>query len=177
MISKLLVIKMVIPSLEKLLFDACESFVKNISKYNWAMISESDFRCVMYAELVMAMEQKEMTEYPIRTEHKYGGFAADIAIGDNQEVAIELKFSVFDYPLKQRDFAKARKQIQGYLENGAKKAYLICLDHQISPEREPLFKAIDIRKIGLSGEWREINGPMIAGDEFLVATLEKATNE
>jgi hypothetical protein len=166
-----------VSDLEKLLLDACESFVKKIDKYDWALIYESDFRYAIYADLITTMEQMGLTEYPIRTEYKYGNFAADIAMGDNQEIAIELKFSVFDYPLKQSDFVKARQQLKGYLENGAQKAYLICLDHQIMPDREPLSRAIAVKEIGLSGDWREINGPLIAGDQLLIATLKGAINK
>lgn len=164
-------------NLEKLLLDACESFIKNIDKYNWAMIFESDFRCAIYAELISTMKQNEMAEYPVRTEHKYGNFSADIALGDNQEIAVELKFSFTDYLLKKTDFVKAKQQLEGYMKNGAQEAYLICLDHQVDPERGPLCKKIDIKQIGLSGDWREINGPLIAGDRLLIATLKEATNE
>jgi len=158
--------------LEKLLFDACESFIKNIDRYNWSLIYESDFRCAIYAELIRSMDQKKIDEYLIFTEHKYGDFQADIAIGPNHEIAIEIKFSFTYFSLKYSDFINAKEQLLGYLDNGAKKAYLLCLDHQIPPEREPLSKTIDIKEIGLSGEWREINGKQVAGDTFLIATLK-----
>jgi len=159
--------------LKNLLLEACDSFVKNINKYNWSMLYESDFRCAIYAELIKAMDRKGMENYIIRTEHKYGNFTADMAIGDNQEVAVEIKFSYTYWTLRNDDFLDAKKQLEGYITNGAKDAYLICLDHQIPPEREPISDVIDIGAIGLIGEWKEINAPEIAGDKFLVAQLSK----
>ena len=158
-------------NLEELLLNSCDFFIKNIDKYNWSLIYEADLRCAIYAELIKYMNNDKFNEYPIRTEHKYGDFSADIAIGNNHEIAIEIKFSFTYWSLSISDFLNAKKQLQGYLQNGAKKAYLICLDHQIPPEREPLSKTIDISKIGLSGKWRKINGKEIAGDQFLIATL------
>ena len=107
-------------------------------------------------------------------EHKYGNFTADIAIGDHQEVAIETKFSFTYWALTASDFVRAKKQLEGYRVNGAQYAYLICLDHQILPDRRPISDIIDIEAIGLVGDWREINGPEIAGDKFLVAQLPKS---
>lgn len=158
-------------NLEELLLNACESFIKNIDKYNWSLIYESDFRCALYAELIKSMEQGKFDQFPIRTEHKYGDFTADIALGNNQEIAIETKLSFTYWPLKTSNLVNAKRQLKEYLKNGAKKAYLLYLDHQIPPEREPLSKTIDIREIGLSGEWRVINSKQISGDEFLIATL------
>lgn len=121
------------------------------------------------------MEQKGIDAYPIRTEYQYGNFKADIAIGDKQEVAVEIKFSYAEWSLSQRSFINAKRQLMNYLENGAKSAYLICLDHQVTPDRRPLSKTIDIKEIGLVGEWKEISSKEIAEDQFLIATLEKST--
>lgn len=163
-----------ISNLDELLLNACESFIKNIDKYNWSLLYESDFRSAIYAELIKSMEREKYDEFPIRTEHKYGDFAADIAIGPNQEIAIETKFAFTYWSLRTSDLINAKRKLQEYLKNGAKKAYLLCLDHQIAPERKPLSETVDIKEIGLSGEWREIKGKQIAGDEFLIATLKTA---
>lgn len=160
--------------LEGLLLNACESFIKNIDKYNRSLIYESDFRCALYAEIIKSMEQEKFDQFPIRTEQKYGDSKADITIGENKEIAIETKFSFAVNSLKTSDLVNAKRQLQEYLKNGAKKAYLICLDHLIPPYREPLSKTIDVREIGFSGEWRVINGKEVAGDEFLIATCEQA---
>ena len=165
---------MSILDLEGLLLNACESFIKNIDKYNWSLFYESDFRCALYAELIKSMEQEKFGQFPIHTEHRYGDFIADIVIGEKEEIAIEIKFAYTYWALRMSDLVKAKRQLQGYLESGAKKAYLICLDHQIPPEREPVSKTIDIREFGFSGEWRVINGEQVAGDEFLIATCEHA---
>jgi len=159
-------------NLDELLLNACESFIKNIDKYNWSLFYESDFRCAIYAELIKSMERENYDEFPIHTEHKYGNFAADIAIGPNQEIAIETKFAFTYWSLRASDIINAKKQLQRYLQNGAKKAYLLCLDHQVAPERKPLSQTVDLKEIGLFGEWREINGKEITDDEFLIATLK-----
>jgi len=159
-------------NLDELLFKACDSFIKNINRYNWSLVYESDFCSAIYAELIKTMDREEMRNYIIRTEHKYGNFTADIAIGDHQEVAIETKFSFTYWALTTSDFVRAKKQLEGYIANGAKYAYLICLDHQIPPDRKPISDIIDIEAIGLVGDWREINAPEIAGDRFLVAQLK-----
>ena len=157
----------------ELLLEACDTFVKNISKYNWAMMYESDLRCAIYAELIKAMDRRGMKDYTVRTEHKYGDFQADIALGDKQELAIEVKYSFTYWRLRLDDFVNAKKQLGGYLSNGAKDAYLIVLDHQIPPERKPISDTIDIGAVGLVGEWRAIDAPEIAEDKFLVAQLSE----
>lgn len=96
-------------NLKELLLEACDSFVKNINKYNWSMLYESDFRCAIYAELIKAMDRRGIEDYIIRTEHKYGDLGADVAIGENQEIAIETKFSHTYWALKNSDFIEAKK--------------------------------------------------------------------
>ena len=73
--------------IEELFLEACDSFIKNIDKYNWALLYESDFRSAIYAELIKAMDDKQFNNYPICTEHRYGGNIADIALGSEKEIA------------------------------------------------------------------------------------------
>jgi len=156
---------------ENILRAACDSFISKIDQYNWALLYESDFRCALYTEIINIMEERGLDNFPIRTEHQYGNNDADIALGDNQEIAIELKFSYTYFPLNESDFIKAKNQILAYLENGAKKAYFICLDHQVPPDNKSLAEKINIEEIGFSGEWREVNGKEVSGDKFLIAEL------
>lgn len=159
--------------IEKIFFEACDSFIKNIDKYNWSLFYESDFRSAIYAELIKSMDKKQLNNYPICTEYRYGGNRADIALGYGQEIAVEIKFTYTDHPISRYKFNKTKNQLIAYIKNGAKKAYLLYLEHQNYPDKLPLSKVIDIQKLGLSGEWKEINGEEIAGDQLLIATITK----
>lgn len=158
---------------EGLLFEACDSFVKNIDKYNWALFYESDFRSAIYTELIKRMDEKLFSYYPIWTEHKYGGHSADIALGYNKEIAIETKFAYTYFPLRKSDLFRAKNQLVNYLENGAKKAYLLFLEHQLPPESEPLCDMIDLKELGLTGECKDVDGEEVSGDKFLIAYLTR----
>ncbi|MFX0138903.1 MAG: hypothetical protein ACFFDN_35005, partial [Candidatus Hodarchaeota archaeon] len=149
-----------------MLFEACDSFVKNIDKYNWALLYESDFRSAIYAELIKCMDEKQISDYRIWTEYKYGDHSADIALGIDKEVAIETKFAYTYFPIRKSDLLQAKNQLVNYLENGAKKAYILFLEHQIPPESEPLCNVIDLKELGLTGECKEIDGEEISGDMF-----------
>jgi len=159
--------------IEELFFEACDSFIKNIDKYNWALLYESDFRSAIYAELIKVMDEKQFNDYTIWTEYGYGGNKADIALGSEKEIAVEIKFAYTDFPIGRPQLIKAKNQLMNYLKNGAKKAYLLYLEHQMDPDEVPLSKVIDLQKIGLSGEWKEINGQEVAGDQLLIATITK----
>ena len=160
-------------NIEGLLLKACDSFIKNIDKYNWALLYESDFRSAIYAELIKRMNEKQFSDYPIWTEYKYGNYSADIALGPNKEVAIETKFAYTDFRLRKSDLLQAKNQLVNYLENGANKAYLLFLEHQVPPESEPLCDIIDLKELGLTGECREVDGEEISGDKFLIAKLAR----
>jgi len=162
--------------IKSILHEAIDSFIVNIGKYNWSLFYESDFRSALYVEFIRTMDRKGKNGYPIRTEHKYGKFQADIALGDKQEVAIELKFAYTSLYLYVNDFKKARVQINGYLQNGAKAAYLVVLDHQIDPTRKPISEIIEIGDIGLQGEWKEIkNSSDEVFDRILVSSLPETS--
>jgi len=159
--------------IEEVFFEACNSFIKNIDKYNWSLLYESDFRSAIYAELIKVMDEKHFNDYPIWTEYEYGANKADIALGSEKEIAVEIKFAYTDFPIGRPQIIKAKSQLVNYLKNGAKKAYLVYLEHQNYPDEVPLSKTIDLQKIGLSGEWKEINGEEIAGDQLPIATITK----
>lgn len=160
-------------SIEGLLFEACDSFVKKIDKYNWALLYESDFRSAIYAELIKCMDERQFSDYPIWTEYKYGDYSADIALGHNKEIAIETKFAYTYFPIRKSDLLKAKNQLVNYLEYGAKKAYLLFLEHQLPPESEPLCDIIDLKELGLTGECKDVDGEEVSGDKFLIANLAR----
>ena len=160
-------------NVEELLFEACDSFIKNIDKYNWALLYESDFRSAIYAELIKSMDEKQFNNYQIWTEYKYGAYSADIALGPKKEIAIETKFAYTYFPLKKSDLLQAKNQLVNYLENGAKKAYLLFLEHQLPPESEPLCDIIDLKELELTGDCREVDGEEVSGDKFLIANLAR----
>jgi len=142
---------------EKMLFDACERFAKEIEKFKFSLVYESDFRYALYAELVKIMDERGMVNYPLRTEHKYGDNQADFSLGEEHEVAVECKFT---YPLWGPSPASAlregKEQLARYLKNGAKKACLVYLDLH-SGEGEPASSFIHLEGFSLSGEWRKIS--------------------
>ena len=115
-------------SLEIILFDACKKFVEEIEKFEFCLLYESDFRHAIYAELIKTMDERGMANYPIRTEHKYGDRQADISLGENQEIAVEIKFTFTYWRPTRPYFQEAKEQLEYYLKNGAKKAYLVYLD-------------------------------------------------
>ena len=157
-------------SFETILLDACDRFLEEIEKFKFYLLYESDFRCAIYAELVKVMDEKGMADYPIKTEHKYRERQADISLGRNQEIAVEMKFTYTYLRPKRSGFQEAKEQLEYYLMNGAKKAYLVYLDFQPPPESVDTSKVFDIEEFGLSGEWKPISTEEGTIGEFLIAT-------
>lgn len=156
----------------KILFLACEKLLSDLDRFTYSFVYEADFRCGLYSEIVDIMEQEGLMDYHIRAEHIYEDpkNKADIALGENQEIAIELKF---DLGWVKTDFIKATEQLENYLLHGAKEAFLIYL-HRFLPEYFVLAsKKIDIDKIGLEGDWKIIGTDSDIIGELLIAILKK----
>lgn len=154
----------------KMLLQACENFIEDLKKFYYSMIREEDFRCAIYAEILRVMDKLGLSDYNIRTQNDYGGRLADIALGEKQEVAIELKFSLTYFRPSRATFVEASQQLKHYLANGAKTAYLLYL-HHADPE-EDVSKKFDLSEFDLTGQWKTIphNGVI---DNLLIATVLK----
>ena len=155
---------------ESMLVDACEKFVEEIEKFEFCLIYESDLRYAIYAELVKIMDERGIVNYPIRTEHKYGNSVADFSLGENHEVAVEFKFTHrFFEPSPFSALREGKDQLERYLNNSAKKAYLVYLD--VPPgERDPASMFIHLEDFGLSGEWKKISTKQGYFGDILLAT-------
>lgn len=156
---------------ETILFNSCEKFVEEIEKFEFCLLYEPDFRHVIYAELIKIMDEREMANYPIRTEHKYGDRQADISLGENQEIAVEIKFTFTYWRPTKSYFQEAKEQLEYYLKNGAKKAYLVYLDFWPPPESISASKMFNIEEFGLSGKWKTISTEKGDIGDFLIATI------
>lgn len=82
---------------EEILILACDKFLNDLNRFAYSLVVEEDFRCGLYSEMIDIMKQKGLTEYNIRTEHIYkeSKSKTDIALGEDYEVAVELKYDVF----------------------------------------------------------------------------------
>ena len=158
-------------SFETILFDACEKFVEEIEKFESCLLYEPDFRHAIYAELIKIMDEKGMANYPIRTEHKYGDRHADISLGENQEIALEIKFTYTYFGSPFSTLRDAKDQSEYYLKNGAKKAYIVYFDFHPPGERESASEMIKIEDLGLSGEWKTVSTEKGYIGDFLIATI------
>jgi len=157
---------------ETILSDACSKFVEEIDKFESWLISESDFRCAIYAELVKVMDEKRLTNYPILTEYNYGDKKADISLGEDRDVAVELKFGFYRWgPSPRQGIRDGRDQLAYYLKNGAKKAYLVFFDFWPPGERASASEIVDVDEFGLSGEWKEVSTHQGFVGDLLIATI------
>jgi hypothetical protein len=159
-------------SFETILFEACKKFVEEIEKFEFSLLYETDFRYAIYAELIKIMDEGGMANYPIRTEHKYGDRRADISLGENQEIAVEIKFTAAYFrPQPRSAVREAKEQLKYYLKNGAKKAYVVYFDFKPPGERGTASEIINIEEFGLSGEWKTILTKKGDIGDFLIAAI------
>lgn len=158
-------------SFETILFNACEKFVEDIDKFEFCLLHESDFRYAIYAELIKIMDEKGMANYPIRTEHKYGDRQADISLGENQEIAVEAKFTTAYWGSSWSAVREGKEQLKHYLKSGAKKAYLVYFDFGPPGERGGASEMINIEEFGLSGKWKTISTEKGNIGDFLIAKI------
>lgn len=160
------------PSFETILFSAINKFVDEIDRFESSLLSESDFRCAIYAELVRVMDERGMTEYPILTEYNYGDRRADISLGDKLDFAVELKFGFAFWGASPREALRdGRNQLKYYLKNGAKKAYLVFFNFWPPGERTTASETINIRESGLLGEWKKVSSQQEYIGDLLIATV------
>ena len=145
-----------------ILLNAGDRFLADLEKFRYSLV-ESDFRCAIYAEIIKEMDDLGMKEYPIRTEYLIGNKKVDIALGENQEVAVELKSGFPFYRVKDAKIHEVMGNLDYYREKG-KVPYFMYFDYQVSTKDESsAAERFNPKELGLSGEWKII--PIIENGE------------
>jgi hypothetical protein len=165
---------------KKVLLHACEKFVNDLVKFRNFLLTEEDFKCTIYAEILQAFHTLREMNYCIQTEAWYPGIGphpwhepeqahAHIALGERKEVAVVLKFSKQWIRPGDYDFRYACEKLKNCLNKGAKVAYFVYLHHL---DKEDISKKFKISDFGLSGQWKTVPFEDGVIDNFLVATVD-----
>lgn len=166
---------------KKVLFHACENFAKTLPKFRKVLLTEEDFKCAIYAEILKAFDALGKMDYCVQTDVWYPGIGphpwyepeqvhAHIALGERKEVAVVLSLSRQWIRPGDYVFENACEKLKNCLSKGARAAYFVYLHHL---DKDDISKKFSISDFGLSGQWKTVLLEDGIIDNFLVATVKQ----